>query len=167
MKKQLIIFFAFLVFATSVFPEEIAILEDGTKVILYDDHTWAVLEDNGLSQSQMVDKNKQYLRPGIGAAEQEIINACEMYEQGWTYTMPSPKSAKAAWGVNDGRTTWYYGWWYNTKTKQYSETMPKKSASGLYLGNGQNNSNSWRNGGSPSRPNVYMFLLSKSGGSYY
>jgi hypothetical protein len=87
-----------------------------------------------------------------------------MLEQGWKYTMPSPKSTKAAWGVSDGRTTWYNGWWHYSISNGYSDSTPKKSASGLYLGDGQNSSNTWKNGGSPRRPDVYMFLLSKSGG---
>ena len=89
-----------------------------------------------------------------------------MYEQGWTYTMPQPKSPQAAWGVRDGRTTWYNGWWHNSNTGQYSSITPKKAFSGLYMGNAQNNSNTWRNGGTPRRPDIYMFLLSKSDGPW-
>lgn len=90
-----------------------------------------------------------------------------MYEQGWVYTMPKPKSSKAAWDKSDGRTTWYNGWRYNSTTKIYSDTTPKKSNSGIFLRDNQNNSNSWRKGGSPRKPDIYMFLLSKSGGPSY
>jgi hypothetical protein len=105
-----------------------------------------------------------YLRQGVDATESEISVAIEMYEQGWRYTMPTPKSAKAAWGVRDGRTTWYNGWWKNEKTQAYSSTTPHKNSDGNYIGDDINTSNSWRRGGSPGRPDVYMFLLSKSGG---
>jgi hypothetical protein len=105
-----------------------------------------------------------YLRQGVDATETEIATATEMYEQGWRYTMPSPKSKQAAWGNGDGRTTWYVGWWKNEKTNEYSDITPKKDASGKYVGDNVNNSYAWRRGGSPRRPDVYMFLLSKSGG---
>jgi hypothetical protein len=105
-----------------------------------------------------------YLRQGVNATEAEIAVATEMYEQGWRYTMPSPKSKQASWGNGDGRTTWYYGWWKNETTNQYSDTTPKKDASGKYVGDNVNSAYSWRRGGAPSRPDVYMFLLSKSGG---
>ena len=78
--------------------------------------------------------------------------------------MPNPKSAKAGWGVSDGRTTWWNGYWYNKMTKLYSDTTPIKKNSGLFIGDNQNSSGTWRNGGSPRGPDVYMFLLSDSGG---
>jgi hypothetical protein len=105
-----------------------------------------------------------FLRQGIDATPEQIAVAVEMYNQGWRYTMPEPKSAKAAWGVRDGRTTWYYGWWKNKKTGAYSSITPHKNENGEYIGNGTNDSGSWRRGGSPGRPDVYMFLFSPSGG---
>jgi hypothetical protein len=104
------------------------------------------------------------LRQGIKATRQEIITALEMFSQGWRYNMPRPKSPQASWGNRDGRTTWFYGWWHNEKTNLYSDKTPQKSGDGIYLGDNQNNSNKWRNGGSPGRPDVYMYLLSKNGG---
>ncbi len=164
MNKKAFLFISLLGVAINLFSEEIVTLKDGTKAVLYDDNTWSKITDLGLSSDIIVSKNKQFLRPGISSSNQEIIIACEMYEQGWTYTMPHPKSPKAAWGVSDGRTTWYNGWWYNSKTGQYSNTTPVKSSNGLYLGDAQNSSGSWRNGGSPRKPDIYMFLLSKNGG---
>ncbi len=164
MNKKIVILISLLVVASNLFSEEIVTLKNGTKAVLYDDHTWSVITESGLSSDEIVSKNKKFLRSGISATDQEILNACEMYEQGWTYTMPRPKSSKAAWGVTDGRTTWYNGWWYNSKTRLYSDSTPIKASSGLYLGDGQNSSNTWRNGGTPRRPDKYMFLLSKSGG---
>lgn len=150
-----------------MFSEEIVTLKNGTKVVIYDDHTWAEYNHNILTTTEIVSKNKQYLRLGINASEKEIIIACEMHEQGWIYTMPRPKSSKAAWGITDKRTTWYNGWWFNAKTNQYSDSTPYKSNSGLYLGDNQNSSNSWRKGGTPHKPDIYMFLLSKSGGPIF
>ncbi len=154
----------FLLLSSNLFAEEIVTLKDGTKVVLYEDYTWSVFAESELSPDKIVNKNKQFLRSGISASDQEIIIACEMYEQGWTYTMPRPKSSKAAWGISDGRTTWYNGWWYNSKTGLYSDSTPQKSSNGLYLGDGQNNANTWRKGGTPNQPDIYMFLLSSRGG---
>ncbi len=163
MKRVIIILFVSLILS-NLFSEEIVTLNDGRKIIVYDDHTWIEYSDNNLSIEDIVNKNKQYLRSDISASQDEVSVACEMYEQGWTYTMPRPKSAKAAWGVSDGRTTWYNGWWYNSKTNLYSDSTPEKSSSGLFLGDGQNSSHTWRNGGAPRRPDIFMFLLSSSGG---
>ena len=162
-KKIITLIFAVL-FVSNLCAEEIVSKSDGTKIILYDDHTWSDYTEIQLSPEAIESKNRSNLRSGISATDAEIIIACEMYEQGWAYTMPRPKSSKAAWGVTDGRTTWYNGWWYNSKTNQYSDTTPRKSSSGLYLGDNQNSANTWRNGGSPRRPDIFMFLLSRSGG---
>jgi hypothetical protein len=164
MNKKIIVLFFVLLIISNLFAEEIITRNDGSKIILYDDHTWGEVADSTLSLEEIVNKNRANLRNGVSSSEAEILAACEMYEQGWTYTMPRPKSSKAAWGVSDGRTTWFNGWWYNSKTKKYSDTTPKKSSSGLYLGDKQNSSNTWSNGGSPGRPDVFMFLLSGSGG---
>ena len=159
--KRLIVVAITLLLCFSAFSEEIITTKDGRTIILFDDHTWAEKEN---TSPNIVELYKSQLRKNIKATDQEILVACEMLAQGWKYTMPSPKSAKAAWGVSDGRTTWWYGYWYNAKTKAYSATTPKKTESGVYLGDNQNNVGSWRNGGSPARPDVYMFLLSEHGG---
>lgn len=167
MNHKILLTISIFLITISLFSEEIVTRKDGTNIVLLDDHTWVEVNTTELSTSDIVDKNKSFLRAGIPAADAEIIIACEMYEQGWTYTMPTPKSNKAGWGVSDGRTTWYKGWWYNSKTRLYSNTTPQKSSSGLYLGDNQNSKNSWSNGGSPRRPDVFMFLLSRSGGPRY
>lgn len=105
-----------------------------------------------------------YLRQGISVDKTTLRIAIEMYAQGWRYTMPSPKSSQASWGNSDGRTTWWYGYWYNNKTRQYSRTVPKKQADGKYLGDYQNDEGYWRGGGSPSAPTKLEWLLSTSGG---
>ena len=157
-----------LVFATfSIYAEEIVTLSDGRKVILFDDHTWIEKNDEVKLKSDVVSQYKDQLRKNIKASDSEIRTACEMLADGWKYTMPNPKSAKAGWGVSDGRTTWWNGYWYNEKTKLYSDTTPVKKNSGLYIGDNQNSSGTWRNGGSPRRPDVYMFLLSEYGGPNY
>ena len=159
MNRKIILLLTLLIVAQSSFSEEIVTLKNGKKAVLYDDHTWSEVSNTKLSSEELIKKNKKFLRPGISASDKDILIACEMYEQGWTYTMPVPKSSKAAWGVTDGRTTWYSGWWYNSKTDKYSDTTPRKSSNGLYLGDGQNSANTWSRGGSPSRPDIYMFLL--------
>lgn len=144
--------------------EEIITKDNGSKIILYDDHTWSEIKTSTLSQEGIVNKNSSKLRKNISASDKQILVACEMYEQGWKYTMPRPKSSKAGWGISDGRTTWYNGFWYNSKTKLYSDTTPRKSSNGLYRGDKQNSAYTWRNGGSPGKPDIFTFLLSKSGG---
>lgn len=160
MKKRFFLICFFVVFLYG-FAEETVTTKDGRSIILYDDHSWREVSNNKDDKASQYRKN---LRQGVKASEEEIAQACEMYMQGWRYTMPEPKSKKAAWGNYDRRTTWFRGWWYNEKTKQYSDTTPKKAKNGLYLGDNQNNAYSWTNGGSPAYPDVYMYLLSSSGG---
>jgi len=160
MKKLFVIFLTLI--SISVFAEEIVTSKNGNKIILYDDHTWAEYKTDTVNYDNL----KNQLRAGRNATEKEIKTACEMLSQGWKYTMPRPKSAKAGWGISDGRTTWWYGYWYNSKTSQYSQITPKQTKSGLYLGDNQNKIGSWRNGGSPAEPDIYMFLLSDVGGPY-
>jgi hypothetical protein len=105
-----------------------------------------------------------FLRQGVDATPEQIAVAVEMYNQGWRYTMPRPKSAQAAWGNSNGQTTWYNGYWKNEKTGAYSSGTPRKNEAGEYVGDGRDQSGTWRRGGSPGRPDVYMFLLSRSGG---
>ncbi len=164
MKKSILLFFSLFLIITTSFAEEIVVRKDGTRIILNDDYTWTEINSSKLSIQDLIKKNRSHLRSGIKATEKEIAIACEIYEQGWTYTMPRPKSKHASWGNTDVSTAWYNGFWYNSKTFKYSGIIPKKSSSGMYLGDNQNNSYTWRNGGTPRRPNVFMFLLSKRNG---
>lgn len=84
------------------------------------------------------DEIPDFLRQGTSADIELLTTAVEMYLQGWRYFMPRPKSAQARWGNRDGRTTWYYGSWYNEKTKQYSSATPKKQEDGYYVGDDRN-----------------------------
>jgi hypothetical protein len=102
------------------------------------------------------------LRGGITADQATISQALEMQKAGWVYTMPEPKSAKAAWGVTDGRTTWWVGHWDNSITVQTSAETPKKTGS-KWVGDNQG-SQGWRRGGCPRTPTKLEWLLSKSGG---
>lgn len=151
----------------ALFAEQLITLPDGRQVILFDDNTWRYFEQEKPGNDLPEIKDNQppaYLRQGTKASRAEIITAIEMYNQGWRYTMPEPKSAQAAWGNRDGRTTWWYGYWHNEKTGLYSHATPQKSSSGIYLGDNQNNAGQWRNGGSRDSPDVFMYLLSKTGG---
>jgi hypothetical protein len=168
MKKTFLplLFFIFISLC-SVFSEEVITLSDGRQVVLFEDFTWRYFEQEKPKENYSNIRDNEppaYLRQGIKASRAEIITAIEMYNQGWQYTMPRPKSAQAAWGHRDGRTTWYYGWWFNENTKLYSDVTPRKTVNGLYLGDNQNQAGSWRNGGSPPWPDVYMYLLSRNGG---
>lgn len=102
------------------------------------------------------------LRGGIQADASTIKKASEMKRQGWKYIMPSPKSGQAHWGNRDGRTTWYVGYWSNTKTRDSSSDEPTLK-SGKYIGDGSGGP-AWRKGGSPPPPSTLEWLLSASGG---
>jgi hypothetical protein len=104
-----------------------------------------------------------FLRQGVDATPEQIAIAVDMYNQGWRYTMPTPRSAQAAWGNTDRRTLWNNGGWRNEKTGAYSYGTPRKDNAGLYNGDRENTIGSERRG-SPGQPDVYMFLLSRSGG---
>jgi len=162
--KKPIIIALVLLLCFQLAAQEIATTADGRKVILYENHTWEEKREEIKPKQESLEIYKQQLRLNNRATESEIIIACEMIYQGWKYTMPMPKSAKAAWGISDGRTTWWNGYWYNSKTKEYSSITPRKNEKGTYIGDKQNQANTWRNGGSPSRPDIYMYLLSDSGG---
>ena len=102
------------------------------------------------------------LRSGINANQRTIDKALKMQEQGWVYTMPRPKSAQAAWGNSDGRTTWWPGYWRNSKTGEHSATTPRLKGQ-TFQGDGRQQAN-WRRGGSPRPPSKIEWLLSKAGG---
>lgn len=102
------------------------------------------------------------LRGGIKADNETIQKALEMKRQGWVYIMPEPKSAQAAWGNRDGRTTWWVGYWINEETDRTSSVEPVLE-NGKYVGD-ENGSRFWRRGGSPPPPSKIEWLLSKSGG---
>jgi len=104
----------------------------------------------------------QGLRRGIEADSATVQKALEMKRQGWTYIMPAPKSAQAAWGNRDGRTTWWAGYWKNNKTNETSSSEPILD-NGRYRGD-NNGVRYWRKGGTPPPPTKIEWLLSTSGG---
>ena len=118
------------------------------------------------SNTSSVKSNKipSYLRQGITVDKATLNIAIKMYQQGWRYAMPEPKSAQAMWGNYDGRTTWWYHDWENIKTEQHSQTTPVLNEQGKYVGDWQDNRGYYRNGGSPSWPTKIEWLLSTSGG---
>ncbi len=102
------------------------------------------------------------LRGGIEVDRATIDLALVMQAQGWEYVMPIPKSPQAKWGNRDGRTTWWLGYWRNTKSRETS-ARPPKSRNGRFVGDG-GGGRVWRRGGSPRRPTKLEWLLSKRGG---
>ena len=162
---QYVIALSLLTFAFS--QDQIVTLKNNKKVILYSDKTWDYYKENLYDYDFSSIKDNEipdFLRSGIKVNKKILTTAVEMYLQGWRYTMPKPKSNQASWGNSDGRTTWWYGYWYNTSTKKYSTSKPEKQSNGLYFGNDQNKKGSYRNGGSPRYPSKIDWLLSTSGG---
>jgi len=147
---------------------QIATLSDGTRVVLHDDFTWEYDNEGYVYDFDFSALTPEtlpsFLRPGRQADVATQSTAVEMYLQGWRYMMPAPKSAQAAWGNSDGRTTWWYGYWYNVDGERHSASQPTVSDDCEYRGDGQNLANTWRNGGSPSHPTLLEWLLSEYGG---
>lgn len=147
--------------------DQIVTLPNGRKVVLHSNKTWNYYE--GIKYNFDFNKLRDneipsFLRQGIAVNRATLRTAVEMYLQGWRYRMPVPKSAQARWGNTDGRTTWWYGYWYNEKNGKYSSITPTKQENGYYTGNGQNEKGYWRRGGSPSYPTKLEWLLSNYGG---
>jgi hypothetical protein len=172
--KQFKILYKFIVLLAVVFlsgnanaQNRIVNLENGQKIILYPNKTWDYYK--GISYdfdfTTLADnKIPGFLRQGISVDKNTLHVAVEMYLQGWRYHMPRPKSSQASWGNSDGRTTWWKGYWYNTKTQKYSRSTPVKRSNGYYLGDNQNEKGYWSNGGSPRYPSKIDWLLSDRGG---
>jgi len=102
------------------------------------------------------------LRGEIEVEQATIDHALALHEAGWRYVMPRPKSAKAAWGHGDKRTTWWIGYWKNAKTGVYSLNVPRR-VENQYIPHGSVTPG-WRRGGTPPRPTKLQWLLSDSGG---
>lgn len=139
---------------------DIAITSSGDTVLLFKDYTYQFKNKEKQKNPQLI-KQIKHIGHQLGASLKNIQTATKMAEQAWRYTLPQPKSAQAMWGNYDGRTTWWYGYWKNIKTKQYSQDTPRKTRTGAYLGDGQNLSGYYRKGGSPRNPTVVEEILSK------
>jgi len=162
-KASLMAIFVLLISASIQAQDQIITLENGKKVVLHSDKTWEYSE--GIVYTYDFSKIRDneipnFLRQGIKADKQTLTVATEIYFQGWRFTMPNPKSPQATWGNYDGRTTWWHGYWYNTKTNKFSRSAPRKHSNGYYYGDGQNDKGYWRNGGSPGSPSKLEWLLS-------
>ena len=104
------------------------------------------------------------LRQGSFSCDSATIDsATALHKAGWTYIMPQPKSAQAAWGNRDGRTTWYIGYWKNDKDRSTSLSQPVKNDAGQFVGDGKGGP-AWRRGGSPRTPTKIEWLCSNTGG---
>jgi hypothetical protein len=104
------------------------------------------------------------LRAAKFSCDQATIQAAlELKRAAWTYIMPEPKSAQAAWGNTDKRTTWWVGYWVNGTDRSTSATQPKNDASGKLTGDGTGG-RAWQRGGSPGFPSKIEWLCSTSGG---
>ena len=100
------------------------------------------------------------LRPGREVSDADRGTARELVARGWKYVMPRPKSSRAAWGNDDGRTTWWSGHWMNTTSNRASTVQP--SPDDGFQGDGIKPD--WRRGGSPPPPTDVQWLCSDSGG---
>jgi len=96
-------------------------------------------------------KVPSFLRQGIDIDQKTLEYAVALHASGWRYTMPKPKNAEAKWGNYDQTTEWWYGYWCNEKTNQYSNTTPVLK-DGRYIGDNQYYRACWRTGGAPKSP---------------
>lgn len=152
---------ALLLFATGVFAASpsVAVTPSGDTVLLYSDgtyHTKAQVRDDPRLKNLTNQIGKKY-----SASTSEVKEAYSLALGGWRYSLPQPKSAQAAWGNSDGRTTWWYGYWKNTETGGFSSTKPILSKSGIWVGDGQDMAGYYRRGGSPPYPTKLERILSE------
>ncbi|MCB0279626.1 MAG: hypothetical protein KDD94_09005 [Calditrichaeota bacterium] len=151
---------ALFLFISICFSQEEAVTRSGVTVLLFEDGTWRKKEaDAGLDAQLM--RRIADLAQKHQATKDETREAYELAAAGWRYTLPQPKSKQARWGNSDGRTTWWYGYWYNRQTNAYSQKIPKQSQAGLWLGDNQNNKGSYRRGGSPRYPTAIELILTE------
>lgn len=151
---------AFLIFIrNSILSQEYAVTPSGDTVLLFSDGTW---KKRGIKSNDIFLKNRiAILAHKHSLTPKEEEEAFILASQGWRYTLPRPKSAKAEWGNYDGRTTWWYGGWTNEALDQYSSIKPKNRGSTILVGDGQNFLGMWRNGGSPATPSKVEVVLSE------
>lgn len=142
----------------SVFAETSAVTEAGEKVILFPDGTYRKGIENKIDNG--LELRIQSAGNNFSASESDLKEAYSLAVQGWRYTLPQPKSRQSAWGNSDGRTTWWYGYWRNIETNEYSSRKPELGQSGMWIGNGQNQSGYYRRGGSPTYPSKVELILS-------
>jgi endonuclease/exonuclease/phosphatase family metal-dependent hydrolase len=90
----------------------------------------------------------------------ESALASELMQAGWTYNLPEPKSKAARWGNKDTRTTWWPGYWKNTKTGAMSVSQPKGGGGKGFVGDGKQKPG-YRDGGSPGPVAWVEWLCSK------
>ncbi|MFZ9881491.1 MAG: endonuclease/exonuclease/phosphatase family protein [Phycisphaerales bacterium] len=91
------------------------------------------------------------------AADKKL--AGELRDAGWAYMLPEPKSKSARWGNKDSRTTWWPGYWKNTKTGAMSVAQPSGRG---FMGDGQQKPK-WRDGGSQGPVTWVEWLCSEQG----
>ncbi|MFM7052794.1 MAG: endonuclease/exonuclease/phosphatase family protein [Planctomycetota bacterium] len=98
-------------------------------------------------------------RPVGDPAATDRAVAAELRDAGWGYMLPEPKSKAARWGNKDTRTTWWPGYWKNSKTGAMSESQP---SGGGFPGDGKQKPK-WRDGGSPGPVSWIEWLCSDQG----
>jgi hypothetical protein len=86
--------------------------------------------------------------------------------EGWCFMPPRPKSAQAAYGNYDKRTTWFYGYWVNSAEQECSLETPRLIPKhGIYVGDGRDCESAaytWRNGGYMPNSKIEQECLCKT-----
>ena len=106
-------------------------------------------------------KGLRALDGGKQAPEADVALATKLQAAGWMYVMPEPKSKAAKWGNKDTRTTWYPGYWKNSKSGATSVAQPGEADG--FKGDGESKPK-WKDGGSPKAPSFVEWLCSMEGG---
>jgi len=140
--------------------QAIAITPAGDTVYLHNDGSYQK-KARPQKEDVRLKSNIKSLGKKYSASNRELEESFSLAVQGWRYTLPQPKSSQAAWGNNDGRTTWWYGYWKNSLTGKHSSTKPSLSKAGVWIGNDQNMAGYYRRGGSPAYPNKVELILSE------
>jgi len=67
----------------------------------------------------------KHAKPEGSASKKDEALAKKLRDAGWEYMLPYPKSKAAAWGKKGGTTTWWPGYWRNTKRGTTSRAQPE------------------------------------------
>jgi len=89
-----------------------------------------------------------------------VNTALRLKAHGWRYIPPRPKSPQAAPDNPDRRTTWYLGYWHNTKTGATLQHVPKGSTRKETPFSDPTAPTRWRTGGPPPPMTPLQQLLS-------
>ena len=70
---------------------------------------------------------EKHAKPEGSAPRKDEALAKKLRDAGWEFMLPYPKSKAAAWGKTGGTTTWWPGYWRNSRLGTTSRSQPDGS----------------------------------------